>query len=112
MFTVDGDLAGAEVTRLAERLWPHVLTAPPETLVDLAQATTIDAAGLDLLVAAHTYAAHRQLPLHLVNAAPRVHRVLHAAGVSALPARSPRTEFATTNNSNAAPRQDTAVVMA
>ena len=112
VFTVDGDLAGSEVTLLAEQLWPHVLTGPPETLVDLAKATTIDAAGLDLLVAAHAYAAHRHIPLHIINAVPRVHRVLHAVGVSALPARSPCAEFATTTATTPAPRQNAAVVMA
>jgi anti-anti-sigma regulatory factor len=109
VFTVEGDLTGAEVTRLAERLWPHVLAAPPDTCVDLGAAATIDAAGLDLLVAAHTYAAHRRLALQLVNAAPGVHRALYTAGVSALPAHSPRTEFASPVT---ALRQDTAVVMA
>lgn len=111
VFTVEGDLTGAEVTRLAERLWPHVLTAPPDTRVDLGAAATIDAAGLDLLVAAHTYAAHRHLALNLVNAAPRVHRALRTAGVSAPPAHSPRAEFATTATIPAL-RQDTAVMMA
>jgi anti-anti-sigma regulatory factor len=110
-FTVDGDLAGSGVALLAERLWPHVLTGPPETLVDLALATTIDAAGLDLLVAAHAYAAHRHIPLHIVNAAPHLHRVLHAAGVNAFPARSHRAEFATTATTPA-PRQNAPVVMA
>ena len=111
-FTVRGDLAGAEVATLAERLWPHVLTGPPDTLVDLALATTIDAAGLDLLVAAHTYAAHRHIPLRIVNAAPRVLRVLHAAGVSAFPARSPRAEFATIPATTPALQQHTAAVVA
>lgn len=112
VFAVDGDLADEGVALLAERLWPHVLTGPPETLVDLALATTIDAAGLDLLVAAHTYAAHRHVPLHIVNAAPHLHRMLHAAGVSALPTRSPSAEFATTTATSPAPRQNAAVVMA
>ena len=118
VFTVDGDLAGSGVTLLAEQLWPHVLTGQPETLMDLAKATTIDAAGLDLLVAAHAYAAHRHTPLHIINTMPRMprmprmHRVLHAVGVSALPARSPRAEFATTTATTPAPRQDGAVVMA
>lgn len=111
VFTVDGDLAGDGVALLAQQLWPHVLTGPPETLVDLALATTIDAAGRDLLVAAHAYAAHRHIPLHIVNAAPRVLRVLHSAGVSALPARSSRAEFATTATAPAS-RQNAAVVMA
>ncbi|TDC92631.1 anti-sigma factor antagonist [Saccharopolyspora aridisoli] len=111
-FTVDGDLAGSGVALLAEWLWPHVLTGPPEALVDLASATTIDAAGLDLLVAAHAYAAHRHVSLRIVNAAPRVLRVLHMAGVSALPARGPRDEFATSTARNLVPRQDTAVVLA
>lgn len=106
VLAVDGDLVDAEVTRLAERLWPHLLTARPETLVDLAQATTLDSAGLDLLVAAHTYAAHRQIPFHLINTAPRVHRVLHAAAVSAFPVRNRSTE------SNLAPEHEAAVVMA
>ncbi|WP_406688495.1 STAS domain-containing protein [Saccharopolyspora sp. ID03-671] len=74
LFAVEGDLAGEEVVLLAERLWPHVLTGPPDTLVDLAQAGTIDTAGFDLLVAAHSYAAHRRIPLRIVNAAPRVLR--------------------------------------
>ncbi|TDD86924.1 anti-sigma factor antagonist [Saccharopolyspora karakumensis] len=103
VLAVDGDLVDAEVTRLAERLWPHLLTAPPETLVDLAQATTLDTAGLDLLVAARTYAAHRHIPLHLINAAPRVHRELHTAAVRALPSRSRRAEL------NLAPQHDAAV---
>ncbi|MEY8040038.1 STAS domain-containing protein [Saccharopolyspora cebuensis] len=111
VFTVEGDLTGDGVTLLAEWLWPHVLTGPPDTLVDLALATTIDAAGLDLLVAAHAYTAHRHIPLRLVNAAPRVHRMLRAAGVSALPARSPRDEFATTATTPA-PRQHAVAVMA
>jgi anti-anti-sigma regulatory factor len=106
VLAVDGDLVDAEVARLAERLWPHLLTAPPETLVDLAQAATLDDAGLDLLVAAHTYAAHRHIPLRLINMAPRVHRVLHAAAVSAFPARSRRAEV------NLPARHDAAVVMA
>ena len=110
VFTVDGDLADDRVTLLAERLWPHVLTGPPETLVDLALTTAIDAAGLDLLVAAHAYAAHRQIPLRVINAAPHVHRVLHSAGVTALPARIPGAEFTTTKRP--APRQDAAMVMA
>ena len=112
VFTVDGDLVGEGVALLAERLWPHVLTGSPDTLVDLALATSIDAAGLDLLVAAHTYTAHRRIPLRIVNAAPRVLRVLHSAGVSALPGRSPRAEFATTTATTPAPRQHTAAVMA
>lgn len=112
VFTVDGDLAGEGVALLAERLWPHVLTGPPETLVDLALATTIDAAGLDLLVAAHAYTAHRRIPLRIVNAAPHVLRVLHAAGVSALPARNPRAEFAPTAATTPALQQNTAVVSA
>lgn len=106
VLAVGGDLVDVEVTRLAERLWPHLLTAPPETLVDLAQASTLDAAGLDLLVAAHTYAAHRHIPLHLINAAPRVHRVLRTAAVSAVPARNRHTGV------NPAARHDAAVVMA
>ncbi|QGK68728.1 STAS domain-containing protein [Allosaccharopolyspora coralli] len=112
VFTVDGDLAGEGVALLAERLWPHVLTGPPATLVDLALATTIDAAGLDLLVAAHAYTAHRRIPLRIVNAAPRVLRVLHAAGVSALPAHNPRAEFATTTATTPALQQNAAVVSA
>jgi anti-anti-sigma regulatory factor len=112
LFTVDGDLAGEGVSLLAEQLWPHVLTGPPDTLVDLAQATTIDAAGLDLLIAAHAYAAHRHIPLRIVNAAPGVLRALRAAGVSAFPARSPRAEFASTTATTPAPRQNAAVVMA
>lgn len=112
VFTVDGDFAGDGVTLLAERLWPHVLTGPPDTLVDLARANTIDTAGLDLLVAAHTYAAHRRIPLHIINAAPRVLRALHAAGVSALPGRSPGVEFATTTATTPVPRQHAAAVMA
>ncbi|GAA2358940.1 hypothetical protein GCM10009854_41860 [Saccharopolyspora halophila] len=111
VFTVDGDLAGDGVALLAERLWPHVLTGPPDTLVDLARASTIDAAGLDLLVAAHAYAAHRPSPLRIVNAASCVLRVLHAAGVSTIPARSPRAEVATTATTPA-PRRNAAVAMA
>ncbi|MEB3370252.1 STAS domain-containing protein [Saccharopolyspora mangrovi] len=76
VFAVSGDLVGAEVARLAERLWPHLLIAPPETLVDLATTDTVDAAGLDLLVAARTYAAHRDIALHLINAAPGVLRAV------------------------------------
>jgi len=111
MFTVDGDLAGEAVLALAERLWPHVLTGPPETLVDLARAKSLDAAGLDLLVATHAYAAHRRIPLRTVNVAPHLRRALHAAGVSALLARSPHGEVTTTATSPA-PRRDAAVVMA
>lgn len=109
LFTVEGDLSGAEVNRLAEWLWPHVLTGPPDTRVNLGAAATIDGAGIDLLVAAHTYAAHRHLALELINAAPGVQRVLRTAGVSAHPAHSPRTEFAATAP---APRQSPAAVMA
>ncbi|MCX2731382.1 STAS domain-containing protein [Saccharopolyspora sp. NFXS83] len=109
VFTVEGDLAGDGVALLAERLWPHVLTGPPETLVDLAQASTIDAAGLDLLVAAHAYAAHRRIPLRIVNAAPRVLRVLQTAGVRPLPTR---VEFAITTATTPASRQHAAVGMA
>ncbi|MEV4643635.1 STAS domain-containing protein [Saccharopolyspora sp. NPDC049357] len=109
VFTVEGDLSGDGVALLAERLWPHVLTGPPETLVDLAQASTIDAAGLDLLVAAHAYAAPRRIPLRIVNAAPRVLRVLHLTGVRALPTRA---EFALTTAMTPAPRRNAAVVMA
>lgn len=109
VFTVEGDLAGNGVTLLAERLWPHVLTGPPDTLVDLAPASTLDAAGLDLLVAAHAYAAHRRIALRIVNAAPRVLRLLQAAGVRPLP---PRAEFAITAATTPASRQHAAVVMA
>ncbi|KAA5835249.1 STAS domain-containing protein [Saccharopolyspora hirsuta] len=112
VFPVDGDLVGDGVTLLAEQLWPHVLTGPPDTLVDLARANTIDAAGLDLLVAAHAYAAHRRIPLRIVNAAPWVLRVLQAAGVSALPARTRCAEFATTTATTPTPRSNAAVVMA
>lgn len=95
VFTVDGDLVGPEVTRLAEQLWPHLLTAPPETLVDLAAAATVEDAGIDLLAAAHTYAVHRGLTLRLVNTTPGVHSALHAAGVTALPASNSRPQSST-----------------
>ncbi|MEU6131870.1 STAS domain-containing protein [Saccharopolyspora sp. NPDC047091] len=84
-FTVRGDLAGAEVTALAERLWSHLLTAPPETVVDLAAAGDIDSAGADLLAAADAYAVHRGLRLRVTGAAPRVRTALHAAGIELLP---------------------------
>ncbi|MDI2031144.1 STAS domain-containing protein [Saccharopolyspora sp. TS4A08] len=112
LFAVEGDLAGEEVVLLAERLWPHVLTGPPDTLVDLAQASTIDTAGVDLLVAAHSYAAHRCIPLRIVNAAPRVLRVLQAAGVHALPPRGRRPDCAAAKTTTPAPRQHNAAVMA
>ena len=83
---VDGDLAGIEVARLAARLWPHLLTAPPETFVDLGMAATVDAAGVDLLAAARAYAVHRGLAVGLINATPGVRRALRATGMTALPA--------------------------
>ncbi|MCP2251463.1 STAS domain-containing protein [Prauserella aidingensis] len=111
VFAVESDLADANVALLAERLWPHVLTGPPETLVDLARTTTIDAAGLDLLSAAHTYAAHRHIAFHIVNAAPHLHGMLQAAGVSALPAaHRPRAAFAITTRPP--PQSDTPLAMA
>jgi anti-anti-sigma regulatory factor len=97
VFTVDGDLADTEVTRLAEWLWPHMLTAPPETLLDLGAAVTVDGAGVDLLAAAHTYAAHRGLTLRLINATPDVQCVLYAAGVSTLPVDATCAERAATS---------------
>lgn len=57
-FTVDGDLAGPEITRRAEQLWPHLLTAPSATLVDLAAAASVDVAGVGLFASARTYAIH------------------------------------------------------
>lgn len=81
VFTVDGDVTGSEATALAERLWPHLLTAPTATVVDLAAAGTLDSAGVDLLAAAHTYAQHRGCDLRIINAAADVHRTLLAAGV-------------------------------
>ena len=109
VFTVEGDLTVDGVALLAEWFWPHVLTGPPDTLVDLAQVSTIDAAGLDLLVAAHAYAAHRRIPLRIVNASPRVRRVLQAAGVRAYPARGPRVPTTVTT---IVPPQHAAAVMA
>lgn len=85
-FTVRGDLAGAEVATLAERLWPHLLTAPSQTVVDLAAAGEIDPAGVDLLAAADAYAVHRGLRLRITGAAPAVRTALRAAGVDAFPA--------------------------
>ncbi|MFC7343657.1 STAS domain-containing protein [Saccharopolyspora griseoalba] len=78
---VDGDLTGRAVEELAQRLWPQLLAAPPETVVDLAAAGALDATGADLLAAAHAYAAHRGSALRVVNAAPGVQRTLLAAGV-------------------------------
>lgn len=110
VFTVEGDLAGSSTALLAERLWPHVLSGPPETVVDLAPATTIDTAGLDLLIAVHTYATHRHIPFDVVNAAPHLHAMLQATGVSALPAAHSRSEFALTTSPP--PQLDTAMAMA
>ncbi len=109
-FTVDGDLAGPEVARLAEQLWPHLLTAPPVTLVDLAATASVDAAGIDLVAAAHTYAIHRGLALRLVNTMPGVHSALHVAGADALPARNSRTESRTATATRRAPRRLVAAV--
>lgn len=94
VFTVDGDLVGPEVTRLAERLWPHLLTAPAVTLLDLGEAMNVDAAGVDLLAAAHVYAVHRGLALRLINLTPAVITVLQATGVNSLLVHSTRTASA------------------
>lgn len=82
-FTADGDLTGPEVARLAEQLWPHLLSAPPRAVVDLRASSSLDDAGVDLIAAAHTYAQHRGLELRIINAAPQLRRVLSAAGVPA-----------------------------
>ncbi|RCW40945.1 anti-anti-sigma regulatory factor [Halopolyspora algeriensis] len=112
VFTVHGDLAGPDVAGLAERLWPHLLTAPPETVLNLGAAATIDSAGVDLLAAAHTYAVHRGCALHIINATPRVQRALHAAGTSTGPVSTPHTESTTATAPIEAPWHPRAAVMA
>lgn len=112
VFTVDGDLAGPEVTRPAEQLWPHLLTAPPATLVDLVAAAAVEDAGVDFLAAAHTYAVHRGLILGFINTTPGVHSALQAAGVNALPASDSRRESPTATTTRRALECRAAAVMA
>ena len=83
VFTVDGDVAGAETSALAERLWPHLLTAPPDTVLDLGAAGALDDAGVDLLAAAHAYTVHRGLAFSVINTVSGLRRALLAAGVNA-----------------------------
>lgn len=82
VFTVD-EGTSSEAAGLAEELWPHLLTAPPRTVLDLRTAGVLEDAAIDVLAAAHTYAQHRGLEFSLVNVAPQVHRALLAAGVPA-----------------------------
>lgn len=81
VFTVDGDITGPGTSALAERLWPHLLTAPPNTVLDLSAVGAIDEAGVDLLAAVHTYAVHRRLQFSVLNAHLRLQGSLLAAGV-------------------------------
>ncbi|WP_158628618.1 STAS domain-containing protein [Saccharopolyspora rhizosphaerae] len=85
--TVDGEPVEPQASALAARLWPHLLTAPPTTVLDLGAVAHLDAACLDVLAAAHTYAVHRGCVLRIINAEPGVHQELHAAGVPSSPAR-------------------------
>ncbi|MBQ6639733.1 MAG: STAS domain-containing protein [Saccharopolyspora sp.] len=80
-FPVDGDITGSGTSALAERLRPHLLTAPPNTVLDLSAAGDIDDAGIDLLAAVRTYAAHRGLAFSVINARLRLQDPLLAAGV-------------------------------
>ena len=83
VFAVDGDLTGPETSALAEKMWPHLLAAPSNTVLDLSAARALDHAGIDLLAAVQTYTAHRGLEFSVINVAPGLQRALVAAGVNA-----------------------------
>lgn len=105
MSAVDSDVTGPESAALAGRLLPHLLTAPPDTALDLGAARTLDSTGVDLLAAARTYATHRGCALHIINAAPCVQRALLAAGVHSCPANAQPESTTASASPRPAPRQ-------
>ncbi|GAB3686824.1 STAS domain-containing protein [Saccharopolyspora tripterygii] len=81
VLTIAGDLDGTSTSRLAELLWPRLLTKLTALVLDLHEVSFLGVDALRLLVHAHRYATHRDINLCLINGTPTVDRALAAAGL-------------------------------
>ncbi|QUH02946.1 STAS domain-containing protein [Saccharopolyspora erythraea] len=83
---VSGELDAATTPRLAEVLWPRLLTELRALVIDLGDVSFLGVDALRLLAGAHSEAAHRGVALCLTDSARPVRRALAAAGLhDALP---------------------------
>lgn len=80
---VHGDIDAVSATVLLQRLRDAVARSP-ETIVDLADVTFIDSAGVQALVDAHRHALALGTRLYVENARGPVGRTLSVSGASSL----------------------------
>ncbi|CAM02875.1 anti-anti-sigma factor [Saccharopolyspora erythraea NRRL 2338] len=83
---VSGELDAATTPRLAEVLWPRLLTELRALVIDLDEVGFLGVDALRLLASAHSYASHRGITLCLTDSSRPVRRALAAAALQdALP---------------------------
>ncbi|RCW45822.1 anti-anti-sigma factor [Halopolyspora algeriensis] len=82
VLSVAGDLDLATTPQLERLLWPRLNSTVSALVLDLGEVTFLGLTGLELLANAHTYAAHRGIPLCAVNRNHAVDRALAAGGLT------------------------------
>ncbi len=83
VLTASGDLDTVTAPRLAELLWPRLLTKLPAIALDLSELTFLGVAGLELLASTRAYTGYRGITLVVVNHTRTVDRALAAGGIDA-----------------------------
>jgi anti-anti-sigma factor len=104
VFTLRGELDISETYTLAEALLAAEREEPQRLVIDLAELTFIDAAGMRVLVEAARRANSRRVPVMFVEPLPEIRRILELVGldlVATLGVRSDRPDTARAAQANA-----------